>query len=245
MNFYKRFVADIQVKTGHLTPAEFGVYDRLLDHYYATEAPLPASLDRCSAIARAMTKPDQQAVGRVLAEFFTLDADGYRQRRADEMIAEAQPKILAARTNGKRGGRPKGTHQEPTGLSDETHGEPDAKASQSQSLLPTVEVRDPPTSGLPVTTLRAVPAPPSAFDGSNGEGVDKKALVQLSTTFDLPEEWGVDAEALGFPRSKVLFESTQFRFFWSKGKGQGRRKTLRGWRQAWSNWLGKAAERAA
>lgn len=137
VNFYKRFVADIQVKTGHLTPAEFGVYDRLLDHYYATEAPLPESFDRCCTIARAMTKADRQATARVLAEFFTLEANGYAQRRADEMIAEAQPKIEAARTNGKRGGRPKQnpkrTEQEPTGLSEETKDEPKAKASQSQN----------------------------------------------------------------------------------------------------------------
>lgn len=45
MKFYKRFPSDIQIKTGHLSPAEFGCYDRLLDHYYATEVPLPAN--RC------------------------------------------------------------------------------------------------------------------------------------------------------------------------------------------------------
>ncbi len=67
----------------------------------------------------------------------------------------------------------------------------------------------------------------------------------LAAEFDLPAEWGVDAEALGFPRSKVLFESERFRQYWATGKGMGKRKTIRGWRQSWSNWLGKAAERAA
>lgn len=140
MNFYKRFVADIQIKTGHLTPAEFGIYDRLLDHYYATEAFLPP-LERCYAIARAMTKPDKAAVARVLTEFFTEEEDGlYSQRRADTMLAEALPKIQAARANGKKGGRrpkPKLAKTEtqwvPTENPAVTQPFENAKASQSQS----------------------------------------------------------------------------------------------------------------
>jgi uncharacterized protein YdaU (DUF1376 family) len=133
VNFYKRFVADIQIKTGHLTPAEFGVYDRLLDHYYATENALP-EFERCCGIARAMTKTDREAVRRVLAEFFIETETGYSQRRADEMIAEALPAMEAARANGKKGGRPR-TQQEPTGFSGETQDEPSAKASQNQNQI--------------------------------------------------------------------------------------------------------------
>lgn len=154
MNFYKRFCADIQVKTGHLTPAEFGIYDRLLDHYYATEALLP-SFARCCAIARAMTKADRAATARVLAEFFTPEEGGlYSQGRADEIIAEAQPKIEAARTNGKHGGRPKRTHKKPTGFQtetqDPTQNVDSQKASQSQSSSSTKKngAQAPALSGL-------------------------------------------------------------------------------------------------
>lgn len=138
MNFYKRFVGDIQAKTGHLSLAEFGAYDRLLDHYYSTERGLPGDLDRCCGIARAMTKDDRKAVQFVLMEFFHLRDDGlYIQGRTEEMIAEAQPKIEAARTNGAKGGRPKNnptrTQQEPNGLIKETQHKPNTKASQSQS----------------------------------------------------------------------------------------------------------------
>lgn len=145
MNFYKRFVADIQVKTGHLTPAEFGVYDRLLDHYYATEALLP-SLERCCGIARAMTKADREATARVLAEFFVLEeGGGYSQRRADEIIAEAQPKIEAARANGKHGGRPKRTHKKPSGFLNGTETRTETvdsqKASQNQTISPSTKER--------------------------------------------------------------------------------------------------------
>lgn len=135
MNFYKRFVGDIQAKTGDLTLAEFGAYDRLLDHYYSTEQGLPPDVARCYAIARAMTKDERKAVEFVLSKFFTLGPDGlYTQGRTEAMIAEAQPKIDAARANGKKGGRPpKKTEPKPTGLISVTQDEPNAKASQSKS----------------------------------------------------------------------------------------------------------------
>lgn len=141
MKFYKRFCGDIQSKTGHLSLAEFGAYDRLLDHYYSTEKPLPTGADDCARIARAMSKEERKAVERVLSEFFVLTEGGWVQDRAEEMISEAQPKIAAARTNGAKGGRPKGSgkHQKekPTGLFSETQGETQTsdfeKGSQSQN----------------------------------------------------------------------------------------------------------------
>lgn len=139
LNFYKRFVGDMQAKTGHLSLSEFGAYDRLLDHYYATERPLPGDVDSCCRIARAMTKDERKAVESVLAQFFSLDNGLFVQRRAEEMIAEAQPKIEANRINGGKGGRPKKvkteTQEKPTGFSDETQIEPNANLSQNQSQI--------------------------------------------------------------------------------------------------------------
>jgi uncharacterized protein YdaU (DUF1376 family) len=109
MNFYKRYMGDIQRVTGHLSCTEMGVYDRFLDHYYSTETPLPADIDTCCRIARAMDKTERKAVDTVLRQFFTLTDDGYVQNRAEEEIAEAQPKIAAAKANGKLGGRPRGS----------------------------------------------------------------------------------------------------------------------------------------
>ena len=136
MNFYKRFIGDIQSKTGHLSLAEFGAYDRLLDHYYSTEKPLPADIEACCRIARAMGKEEKKAVESVLRQFFDLSELGYSQRRADEMIADAQPKIEANRTNGRLGGRPKKqkteTQEKPNGFSEKTQSEPNENLSQSQ-----------------------------------------------------------------------------------------------------------------
>lgn len=164
MKFYKRFPGDITIKTGHLTPAQFGCYDRLLDHYYGTEAPIPAS--GAYSICRAVTKSDQQACDLVLQQFFTLGPDGWAQSRADEEIADALPRIEAARANGKKGGRPRkesapeATEQKPTGFFPETQIEPRAKTSQSQSISPTSK-----------SVSKASPSHPPA--GGLAEGFDE------------------------------------------------------------------------
>lgn len=136
MNFYKRFIGDIQAKTGGLTLAEFGAYDRLLDHYYSTEEPIAAK--EVYRICRAMSAAERAAVDAVLERFWDLMPEGYVQSKADEVIAKAKPLIEAARANGKKGGRPKKQNPEETqrvskNNPDETQPEPSAKASQSQS----------------------------------------------------------------------------------------------------------------
>jgi uncharacterized protein YdaU (DUF1376 family) len=156
MNFYKRFVGDFQRDTGHLSLAEVGAYDRLLDHYYATERALPGDVEACCRIARAMTKDERKAVDSVLRQFFTLEDDEHRQARADRELSELKPKIAASRTNGGKGGRPRKnlegiqseTKKKPTGFLDEnpaeTHiesqTEPKRNLSQSQKEIPSVPI---------------------------------------------------------------------------------------------------------
>jgi uncharacterized protein YdaU (DUF1376 family) len=137
VNFYKRFIGDIQAKTGGLTLAEFGAYDRLLDHLFSTETPI--AKDEVYRICRAMGKDERNAVDKVLAKFFDLTPEGYTQAKALEEIERAQPLIEAARQNGKKGGRPRKTNNpdETQRVSKnnpaETQHEPSSKASQSQS----------------------------------------------------------------------------------------------------------------
>lgn len=133
MNFYKRYVGDIQRDTGHLSLAEFGAYDRLLDHYYATEAPLPADIDACCRIARAMTSPERKAVESILKQYFNLTDAGYTQGRTEKEIAEAKPAMVAARLNGIKGGRPKKhkneTQEKPNGFSENNPSETQHESS--------------------------------------------------------------------------------------------------------------------
>lgn len=133
MNFYKRYVGDIQRDTGHLSLAEFGAYDRLLDHYYATEMALPSDIDACCRISRAMTKDERKAVISILNQYFKLTDRGYEQKRAEKEITEAQPAMVSARLNGSKGGRPKKqqneTQQKPNGFSNNNPSETQHESS--------------------------------------------------------------------------------------------------------------------
>lgn len=149
MNFYKRYVGDIQRDTGHLSLAEFGAYDRLLDHYYATESALPSDIDACCRIARAMTKDERKSVISILNQYFKLTDSGYEQKRAEKEITEAQPAMVSARLNGSKGGRPKKqqneTKQKPNGFSENNQSEtqletsPEPEPYKPNELTHTVE----------------------------------------------------------------------------------------------------------
>lgn len=138
MKFYKRFPGDINIKTGHLSPSEMGCYDRLLDHYYSTEKAIP--LGKAYSICRAITAADRKACDAVLAGFFEQTEEGWVQQRTEEEIADALPRIEAARANGKKGGRPPGSgkkpkqepNENPVGFQTETQSADSVKTSQSQ-----------------------------------------------------------------------------------------------------------------
>lgn len=86
------------------------------------------------------------------------------------------------------------------------------------------------------------PSPPPPFDGLNAEVLNGKSIVNLAPNWELPDDWGEDAEALGWQPGEVLREAEKFRQYWVAGKGLGKRRNVKGWRQSWSNWLAKAAE---
>lgn len=217
MNFYKRFIGDIQAKTGHLSLAEFGAYDRLLDHCYSTEQPLPADVDSVCRIARAMTREERKAVESVLRQFFKLTDDGYVQPRVLEMLAEAQPKIKANRENGKKGGRPrakpKETEQKPTGFSVGTQSEPNENLSQSQISL---------------SSLRSE---------------REERATRLPPDWTLPEPWR-DWARTARPDLDIDLVADKFRDHWVSKPGKDGRKT--DWLATWRNWVrGESAPRQA
>jgi hypothetical protein len=103
-----------------------------------------------------------------------------------------------------------------------------------------------PDSGLLTAFEDAGPAqtlplsPPEFLGEKNESEIPKRARVQLAIAWELPERWGNDAEALGFKPAEILREAEKFRQYFVSGKGAGTRRSLKGWRQSWSNWLGKA-----
>jgi uncharacterized protein YdaU (DUF1376 family) len=102
MNYYRRYVGDYLRDTSRLSVLEHGAYTLMLDYYYADESPLPAEKDELYLMVRAMTPADRKAVDKILRLYFTLEPDGYHQKRADHEIDVSKK----ARANGKGGGRP-------------------------------------------------------------------------------------------------------------------------------------------
>lgn len=88
MNWYKHYIGDFQRDTGHLTLSQVGAYRALIDHYYATEEPLP--MDRASLyrICRAHTQSEQLAV-TIAVGFFSEFNGRYHHDRIDREIQKA------------------------------------------------------------------------------------------------------------------------------------------------------------
>ena len=121
-----------------------------------------------------------------------------------------------------------------------SHDKPRSAHTEAEAYTDTEQVKTLAASPLPARSPKAPSPAPVPFDGLNSEAIAAKACVVLSASFELPDAWGLDALALGWSKHGALKESERFRQYWVSGKGAGKRKSMRGWRQAWSNWLGKS-----
>ena len=105
MHYYQFNISDFCLHTSHLTLEEEGVYRRLIDFYYDTEQPIPKETKPVIRRLRLGNYVDE--VEQMLAEFFTLEDDGYHNYRCDIEIKLYQERVDKARENGKKGGRPR------------------------------------------------------------------------------------------------------------------------------------------
>lgn len=101
MNYYEHHIGDFAQATAHLSFVEDAAYSRLIRKYYAEEKPLPVDLRAVQRLVGARTKEERQAVDDVLQEFFTLEPDGWHNKRCDEEIARYQEKQQKARDSAK------------------------------------------------------------------------------------------------------------------------------------------------
>lgn len=86
MNYYEHHIGDYDKNTSHLTACEDGIYSRMIRRYYDKEKPLPADVEEVKRLMRARTKEEKQAVVAVLAEFFSLQDDGWHNKVCDEVL---------------------------------------------------------------------------------------------------------------------------------------------------------------
>lgn len=88
MNFFKLYIGDYQRDTAHLSVTEHGAYLLMLQHYYATEKPLPIG-KALHRMLRAQDKAERDAIDSVASQFWTVTDAGLVNERADEEITKA------------------------------------------------------------------------------------------------------------------------------------------------------------
>ena len=111
MHYYQFNIGDYAKSTKHLTLLEDLAYRRLLDIYYDTEKPLTSNVKQLARIAGMSDHIGE--INNVLNDFFTETELGFLQKKADEEIDSYKSKAGVARANGKKGGRPPKTQNEP------------------------------------------------------------------------------------------------------------------------------------
>lgn len=244
MNYYPFNVGDYSAHTAHLEPMEDLAYRRLLDAYYLREQPLPTDIQTTAKLVRMRSMAGD--VESVLNEFFTLTEDGWRHSRCDAEIERMRDKQTKARASAQASVNARSQRQqanaERTPVKEATDVERTllVLATDVELLTPTPTPREEKEMVEPRRSA-APPTPPPDFDGRNAEILNGKHVVAIAAAWDLPGEWGCDAEALGWQPAEVLRESEKFRQYWVAGKGAGTRRSVKGWRQSWSNWLEKAS----
>jgi len=119
MFHYPKHVGDYIADTIGLSMLEDGAYNRLMDQYYISEAPLPLDRTELYRLARAVSPIERKAVDYVIAKYFNEEPDGYHQNRIDIEIEAYHIRAETAQANGRRGGRkPKQNPQETQPVSD-------------------------------------------------------------------------------------------------------------------------------
>jgi uncharacterized protein YdaU (DUF1376 family) len=113
LNYFPFHIGDYAVHTRHLSLMEDLAYRRCLDLYYTREHALPADV---AQVARLIGMREHQAeVEAVLKEFFVPEEHGdWVHSRCEAEIKKAQEAAERARNNGKAGGRPAGSHKQPS-----------------------------------------------------------------------------------------------------------------------------------
>lgn len=243
MNYYPFHIGDYLSATRHLSWEEDAAYRRLLDTYYTSEKQLPADFRAVYRLVMANTESQREAVKIVLEEFFELTDTGWRNGRADAEIAEMQARQQKQRDKAnKRWHKPRTEHGITLALPRHEHIDAVASKSDANAMPPVPTPTPVPTLKKEDSGSSQATTPPPPYRGEANESeIPVKAVVVLSNDWELPEPWGVDAEKLGWPAKDILHEAEKFRQYYTVGKGGGTRRGVKGWRQAWSNWLSKAS----
>lgn len=225
MNRYDRYPGDYLRDTLTLTMAQDGAYTRLIDFYYSSELPIPVS--DAMAAARCRNNDDEAVTQWVLARFFTLTALGYRHERIENEIQKARPRIVAAKLNGIKGGRPR---KNPVGSSWVTQQEPSTEPSRNPD--------------------RNLPSPSPSIDQKQEHTPQASLTIRQDQSRGgrLPDDWQPTPELIEYARAKrpgmnIADQAEAFRDYWHAKAGAGARKV--DWNLTFKTWIRSEYNQAA
>ncbi len=98
-----------------------------------------------------------------------------------------------------------------------------------------------------IQNLKTPESPPVDFD-SHGEAASsakpeakpKGQVAALSEDWSLSEEWREIAKDRGWGETAIDKQAMKFRQYFCFGKGTDKKRSVRGWKQTWLNWLDRA-----
>lgn len=134
MHYYKFHIGDYRKDTVHLSTIEHGIYRQLIDWYYLDEEPIPIDTQLVMRRLR-LAEAEFKFLENVLADFFVLSKTGYKHKRIDAELKSYQGNAEKNRENGKKGGRPKKTQEEPTETQSVIFGNPDQSQNNPNHKL--------------------------------------------------------------------------------------------------------------
>lgn len=191
MNYYNHHIGDYLVDTAHLSILEDGVYRRLMDRYYATEAPITNDETALFRVIRARSEEEKEAVRGVLSEFFTLTEAGWTHKRCDAEIAAYQMKAEANKANGSKGGRPKKATDNP---------EKTQSVSENNPTITLTKNQEPITNKEPHTPQAGQDSASKAISLKTYleqcKAAGKKPIPEDDSVFTYAEQTGIPADFL-------------------------------------------------
>lgn len=213
MNYYERHLGDYARDTAHLSAMEVGIYDLLLDRYYATEAGIPVEM--VHAVARVRSKQDKAIADGVLRQYFYILNGAWMHKKCEEVIQKYREKSAKAAASAHRRWDAKAmpTHSEGMAIAPETHAEGISEKHANQ---------------YPVTSTQKETDRP------------RKRGSRLPQPFMFPDAWRAEAVRVGGLQVSIEGEFAKFcDHWWAKS---GKDATKDDWLATWRNWIRRSCE---
>lgn len=226
--------------TRHLSAAQHGAYFLLLMTAWRTQECALPNDDEKLAKWGCMDLRTWQRNKKTVMGFWRLGSDGLWR----------QGKLIEVRQYVESLNRQKSVAGKASSLKRLDNGQRalDFRCNGKSTIQTQTQTQIKKEEGYGGEALKALPPPSPSLEDSPSEylGEENKQLihpqkhVELSPVFNPDDEWAAYAGKLGFSVDEAIKELEKFIGYWTVGKGANRKKTTRGWRQAWSNWLSNA-----